>query len=77
MLKYNNHQLPLTLKNSKALTPCTLDVLDPRYKPNQTYTPKCHTSRMLRSLKCRGVKIWNEISVKVTISGFAAFKKTF
>ena len=64
IFEYNNHQLPLTLKNffqkiNTVHTQCTRSSI----KPNQMYRPKYHTSRMQRSLKYISVKIWNEIPV--------------
>jgi len=44
-------------------------------KPNQLYIPRYKASRLQRSIKHRGAKIWNDVDSNLKSYSFQAFKK--
>ena len=78
MYKFIYKQLPVRFDNyfSSVLTIKKRSTRTSQ-KKNQLYIPRFQTNRLQRSIKYRGVKVWNDIpnEIKNNIDTLSTFKK--
>ena len=76
MYKYTKNSLPETFTNYFSYVK---DIHDRNTRssaiPNQLYIPKYRSSRLQRTIKYRGVKVWNDIDSDLQNFSFHTFKK--
>ena len=78
MYKFIHKQLPVQFDNyfASVLAINKRSTRDSQ-KKNQLYIPRLRTNRLQRSIKYRGVKVWNDIptEIKNNSGNFSTFKK--